>query len=453
MMRLLRLDAIQLLRDRLALGVLTVGLLSALLVVVTGNAWRSHLEAQSTLSAREAADALAAERVRWAEASALEPAEAALLPTRLFMPVRLTAPTLPDFSTGRSALEPVATSVRLSTRSDAMFTRYEVANAERLARGGLDLAFVAVVLAPLLLIGIGYGLFVTDREAGTARLWLSQAGSPVRLIVVRSVNRIALVFVPILLGGIALWVLGPDSGARAGATTHWLLVALLGLMFWWAAILFVNSFKITAETAALTLVALWTLLVFVIPVAIQAAATLIDPPPSRFEQIAVARAAEVASNRSYEDDHPELSSDTLEGRRASVEKGITIRKAVAEAVAPLHRAHDASMARQRLFSNRLALISPPVVTADALAGIARTDIAFYKHQREAAQTYLASLSHAVADAALGHRRVDAATFDALPRFEPPAAPPVRWAPVLWLAVMTGALGAGGLIRLRRASPI
>jgi hypothetical protein len=453
MMRLLRLDAIQLLRDRLALGVVVVGLLSALLVVATGSAWRSHLDAQSDLSSREAADALAAERVRWAEANTLEPAEAALLPTRLFMPIRLTAPTLPDFSTGRSALEPVATSVRLSTRPDAMFTRYQVANAERLARGGLDLAFVVVVIAPLLLIGIGYGLFVADREAGTARLWLTQAGSPLGLIAARSINRIALVFAPILLAGTALLLFGPDIGARAEAVASWLLVALLGLMFWWAVILVVNSFKITAETAALTLVALWTLLVFVMPVAIQAAATVIDPPPSRFEQIAVARAAEVASNRSYEDDHPELSSNTLEGRRASVEKGIAIRTAVAQALAPLHRAHKASMDRQRLFANRLALLSPPVLTADALAGIARTDVVFYERQREAAQAYLALLSQATAETALGQRPIDAAAFDALPRFEPPAAPPLRWTPVLWLAALTGALGAWALLRLRRASPI
>ncbi len=453
MIRLLHLDAVQLLRDLIARSVFGTGMVAALLAVISGNSWLTHLESQNDLSAQESAEALAAERVKWANVSTFEPAEAALLPTRLYMPIRLGEPTLPDFSNGRSQLEPVATTARLSTRPDAMFTRYQVENAERLARGGLDLAFVAVVLAPLLLIGIGYGLFVADREAGTARLWLSQAGSPLRLLTARSVNRLAIVFAPILIDGIALWLLGPDISGRAGPVMNWLMIALVGLMFWWAVILFVNSFTIASETAALTLAGLWTLLVFVLPVAIQAAATLINPPPSRFEQIAVARAAEVASNRSYEDDHPELSSDTLDERRASVEKGIEIRNAVAKAIAPLRRAHNQSMAEQRLFSQRLALLSPPVLTADALAEIARTDARFYERQREAAQAYLIPLGEAMAGTALGDRPVDGATFDALPRFQPPAAPSVRWMPIFWLMVLTGALGTWAIVRLRRAIPI
>ena len=453
MTRLLRTDWLQLGRDRLALGALAVGLLAALLAVISGHAWADRLRSQSTESVVESNEALTKAREAWVEAGTLDPPQAALLPGQLVTPLRLREPVLPDFSAGRSPLEPVATTVRMGTRPDALFTRYQVENPERLARGGLDLAFVAVVLAPLLLIGVGYGLFVADREAGTARLWLAQAGSPIKLLAARSVNRLALVFTPILLAGLALWLLGPDPSGRAGPVAAWLVVALLGLLFWWAVILAVNAFPIASETAALTLVGLWALLVFVLPVAAQAAASLINPPPSRFEQIAAARAAEVRANRSYDDDHPELSSSTLEGRRASVDKGIEVRRSVAEALAPIRREHAARMGAQQAFAGRLAFLSPPALTAEALAGIARTDARFYEGQRAAAAAHLQPLGAALADAALGRRAIDATTFDALPRFQPPHAPSVSPVPVIWLLALAAGLSAWAVSRLRRARPL
>lgn len=451
MIGLLRMDAVMLLRDRLALGALVVGLLAALLAVLAGHAWATQLDAGGKEAQFEASKAQATVRTQWAEARSLDPAEAVLLPGRLSTQLRIGTPILPDYSAGRSPIEPVAASARLATRPDSLFARYQVDNPERLARGGLDLAFVAVVLAPLLLIGLGYGVFVADRDTGTARLWLAQAGSPLRLLAVRSVNRLALILAPILLAALTLWVLGPPD--RAGAVLAWLTIALIGLLFWWAVILFVNSLPVAAETAALVLVGLWALFVFVVPVATVSAASLLNPPPSRFEQVAVGRAAEIRANRDYDDDHPELSSASLEGRRLSVEKGIEVRRSIAAAVDPLHLAHERQMEAQRRFARGLAFLSPPALTADALSAVARTDASFYDTQRRAAAQHLQPLGEALADAALARRPIDAATFDALPRFQPPPAPPMRLGPILWLLAVTAALGAWAIFRLRRARPL
>lgn len=450
-MRLLRMDALRLRRDRLAIGVLLVGLLACLLAAVSGYGLSARLAADRAASVAEAEAARATARDAWAEAGA--PEEAVLLPSRLATALHLAPPLLPDFSAGRSALEPTTASVRLSTRPDALFARYQLGNAEALARGRIDLAFVAVVLAPLLLIGLGYGVFAADRETGVARLWLAQAGSPLELLAARSVNRIALAFAPVLLAGIALWLVGPDPAARAGPVAAWLATALLGLLFWWAVVLLVNSFATAAETAALLLVGIWALLVFVAPVAASSTAALLNPPPSRFEQIAVARDAEVRANRDHEDDHPELSAATLEGRRASVRKGMEVRRAVATAVAPLARAQEERLAAQRLFSGRLGLLSPPAVTAEALAAVARTDAGSYAAQRRAAAAHLAPLSKALADAALGRRPVDAATFDALPRFAPPSASAARFGPAAWVLGVTLLLLFWAVARLRRVRPL
>lgn len=453
MLRLLRLDALQLLRDRLALTVLVIGSLACLIAGTVGHAWLASQLEDASAVAQTATTERGTSREQWAKAPGVPPEEAVLLPTRLTVSTQIAPPLLPDFTVARSALEPNAASVRLATRPDALFTRYQVANPERLARGGVDLSFVAVALAPLLLIGLGYGVFVGDRDSGTARLWLAQAGSPLRLLAVRSFNRLALVVLPLAAAVLTLLALGPDIDGRWAAGGLWLVVALIGLLFWWAVILLVNSLRVSAETAALVLVAAWAALVFVIPVATASAATVLNPPPSRFEQIAAARSAEVRASRDFDDDHPDLSSSTLEGRRTSVLKGVEVRAAVAEAVRPLAQAYDERIAAQRTFLRRLAVLSPPALTADALASVARTDLDFYASQRRAVVDYLEPFGRALTSATQGGRAIDAATFDALPRFSAPPPPPVRLAPAGWVLLITSALMLWALARLRRIQPL
>lgn len=279
---------------------------------------------------------------------------------------------------------------------------------------------------------------------------VAQAGTPLRLIVMRSVNRLALAFIPILLAGFVLWLAG--SIGRGGVILEWLGVVALVLCFWWSLVLLINCFRIGAETAALALVGLWTLLVFVAPVAIGSAAALINPPPSRFEEIAAARAAEIAATRSYEDDHPELSSSTLEGRRATTRKGIEVRHTIARVIAPLQTETERQFFAQRRFEQRLSLLSPSLLASDTLASIAHTDSAAYTTQREAAVEYLGTLAEALASVALGKRPIDTATFDALPRFEPPSPTQPPLFPILWIMIVTIAIVSIALLRLRRAKP-
>lgn len=453
MMRLLRLDALQLIRDRLAVGVLAAGLVACLVAVITGMAWQDHLTRDREAVHAEIQTSEVKQRDRWADTKGQEDPvkviDVALLGGSTT--VQLAPPLLPDFTVGRSGIEPTATNIGIGTRENAMFGRYQVENPESLSRGSLDLGFVALVIAPLLLIGLGYGVFTGDRESGTARLWLAQAGTPLRLIAVRSANRLALVVVPILLAAFALWIAGPTG--RGGAILGWLGVVALVLCFWWSLALLVNSFRVSAETAALVLVGLWTLLVFAAPVAIGAAAGLINPPPSRFEGVATARVAELAATQEYEDDHPELVFATLEGRREWLRKGNEVRQTILEAVAPIEAETAKQFTAQRRFGQWLALISPSLLASDALAGIARTDSTAYAEQREAVKTYSRSRKAILVSAAFGERPIDTATFDALPRFNPPPPSPRSLFPVLWIAIVTMGMAAFAIIRLRRVRPV
>lgn len=329
-MGLLGIETRLLLRSRLALLVLALLIAVVALAVANG---RALLAEQITARAAATAEIVEANaKLQEQLAKGLPPEEAVLLPLRVRTPVIAPLPPLVDASAGRASFEPNSATAGLRARADTMFRRTSLENPERLARGQLDLGFVAVVIAPLMLIALGAGLFTADRDSGAARLVLAQAGSVGALLVARSLPRLALVALPILVGLLILLLTGPDIPGRAAAALFWALIAMLSLAAWWAAVLLVNSLRITAETAALGLVGLWALLTLVMPALIAANAQLIHPAPSRFAEIAAARSAEINASTAWETDHPDLASGEVASRRASVARGAGINARVEAAV-------------------------------------------------------------------------------------------------------------------------
>jgi ABC-type transport system involved in multi-copper enzyme maturation permease subunit len=449
---LLQMDARQLVRDRLSFIILVIGLVCAFAAAATGAAWIDRLQAERT--AFLAADAENAVKFLGSiSKAAADPEAAAGLPSRVTRPVAFPTPRLADFSIGRSDIEPTTATLRMRARADTLFRNYQIDNPERLARGRLDLSFVAVVLSPLLLIALGYGVFASDRERGTARLILAQAGSPAALLAARSVNRLALVLAPLLLGAGWLLLAGPAIEGRPAAAGLWLTVAALGLLFWWALVLLVNSLRVTAESAALALIATWALLVFVAPAAINAGAQAVYPPPSRLTQIVEGRAAEIGANTAYENDHPTLAVTGPARVRESIARNYQIGLDVERQVAPGVLAFETHLARQQALVARAQLTSPSMTVAGVLASIAGTDAAAYNGLRAGARESLTAFKRTLAEPVEKGRPFDA-TMDAEFKAYLPDHPSVRLpADAWWVAALTALAGGLAAARLRRASPI
>lgn len=447
MLRLIALDARQLLRERLAFVILFVAVAACALAFVNGRAVMTQQIEGRAFSAAE--DAKTDKTFREGLAKPTPPEDSILRAGRVSLPIAAPVPPLADFSAGRASFENYTTVVRLRARADTLFKRTQLDNPELLARGSLDLGFVAIVIAPLLLIGLGYGLFTADRDSGAARLILAQGGTPTRLLAARSVLRLGLVILPIAAAAAALLAFGPDLAGRAAAAWQWLGIGLLLMAFWWGVILLINSLKISAETAALALVGLWALLTLILPILIVAAAHLAYPPPSRFAEIAAARAAEVSATTAYENDHPDLASEDFAGRLASVRKSLEIGTTIDRAVKPVSERFADGLAEQQRLSQTMRYLSPPLVAGDALAGIAGTDSEAQLSFRRATADYLVELKAALGAMIEAGKPIGLAEYDSLPRFafvRPAQA--TAW-PALFIALLTGALLVAAFIRFRR----
>lgn len=440
MLALITLEVRLLIRERMAGILLAITIAACALAFVNGRVLLGQQLAGRAASAAEDAKTDSAFREKLGKPTKIE--DAILYPLRVKLPLAAPLPPLVDFTAGRAAFENYSTTITLRSRVDTLFRRTQLDNPEMTMRGAFDLGFVVIVVAPLLLIGLGYGLFAADRDSGAARLMLAQAGTPLRLLVVRSVPRLALVLTPILLTALALLAAGPAIVGRETAALAWLAISAILLLFWWSVVLLINSLRVTAETAALALVGAWALATLVLPPLIAAIAHIAYPPPSRFDEIATARAVEVASTTAYENDHADLASEDVAGRLASARKTYAIGRSVGAATAPVSEAFDAQLARQQRVSRTLTWASPSLVAAEALAAVAGTDGPTWLGFRQATAAYLADVKGRLGGFIERGAIMTGADYAALPRFAWQPRPERAGTALLILLLLT--LGIGGI---------
>ncbi len=438
---MIALELRMMLRDRAALSLLAVLAGALVLACLSGAAlMQSQIEGRAAAQLRQTE---AAEQLRERLADAELPREEAILtPYRLRQVLIAPLPVLADLSVGRAALDPYAATVSMRTSRDTLFQRSGLENPELLVRGGIDLGFVVVVLAPLVLIGLLYGLFAADRDSGMARLIVAQAGDPVRLVIARIAPRLLLVLLAIAAAVLVQLATGPDVAGRWQAAGVWLLVAAVFLLFWAACGACINSLEIGAETAAFTLVALWALVTLVLPATFSAIVQASYPPPSRFEQIAAARAAEVASTEAYENDHPEIASGEFEGRLVSIRKTWDVAQKVEAATDPIDRRFTEQLAAQQRVAEALSWSSPALVAKRALEQAAGTHAAAGQDFRTTSEEHRAALRRFSGGFVERGTIMQAADAEQIPRF---AWSPARVVP--WSAIATLSLLAAGLMLL------
>ncbi|GGI80674.1 hypothetical protein GCM10007973_16440 [Polymorphobacter multimanifer] len=448
MLDLIAIETRQLRRDIVAVIALVVIFLAACLAVANGRALLTAQQAGREAAAAETAKAEAAIAEKFAEP--MEPTDAIYLPFRINMGIAAPLPPLLDASAGRAGFDSYATTANLRARAATLFKRTQLGTPELLARGSFDLGFVAIIIAPLLLIGLGHGVFVADRDSGTARLVLAQAGGPGRLLLARSLPRLVLVIAPLLLALGWLLMAGPSVPGRATSALSWGLVVLLYLALWWAIILFANTLRITAEPAALALVSAWALVTLVLPALITAIAQIAYPPPSRFEQIAAARAAEIAATSAWDNDHKKPPAGDVAGAIADLRRSVAIGTSVEAAVTPINQAFDDRLERQQTAVATLSLLSPARIAADALAISAGTDSASALAFRRSAAAYVQALKAPMIQLAKDGTAITTAAYAALPRYSPPPPQPAPFAAIIYLAAASSAIG---LLAARRFSGI
>ncbi len=447
---------------------------AALLLVLLGlglfNGWRfaRQLSAhQEALAAQESArrDALA----RQAEdllarripepPSWQSPTQPFAVGNRLAQP-RATLPPGPlgAFSVGQLDLLPVSFQVTLMGRAvDAGGETLE--HPAHLATGAFDLGFVLLYLLPLFILGLSFDVLSREREDGTLRLILVQAAGLSRWVLTRLAVRALAVLGLCALVGVA----GFASGGEAGVSRllAWLALVTAYGAFWFSLALAVNALGHGSATNALVLVGLWLALVVVVPAAAQATVGRLYPVPSRVALAGEARraAAEASKEGSqllarYYEDHPELAPAGSGGAEAFLATSIAVQEETARRTAPVHAAFQAQLQRQQDALGGFRFVSPALAFQQGLQDVAGSGAARHQHFVQQVERFQQAWRESLLPRVFAARPLDAAGYQALPRFvyqEEPAREPLARAAAALLALVlpSAAVLAFGLGRLRR----
>ncbi len=288
---------------------------------------------------------------------------------------------LSPLAAGVSDLAPSRLEIKLNTLFGFADT-YDFENPRGLALGRFDLAFAIVFLLPIGLLLL-FALLVTfERDRDMLRLIAAQATHP-RIWIGARVAAILAWACPVLAAALlaALVTAGVPLDDVLPALGAALLIVVLYTLFWSGIALIVLARQPGAGAALGSFAAIWAMLTIGLPLAVSAAAGLLDPPPSTVhyvdgqrrigDDIQKKRDALIAKAMAA---RPDLRAYT--DRIGSLDHATRLSFLVPETerrLAPLKGAIDDHRARQEKLAGWAGYAIPTLGVENALTRLAGTD--------------------------------------------------------------------------------
>ena len=296
--------------------------------------------------------------------------------------------------------------------------------------GSFDLAFVFALLAPLLLIALGYGVLADDQERKVLPLIRAQGGSLPHLLALRLTLRLATVLgASLLLQAVAvIWLELPIDGRFLDGV----LVLVAYLVLWSGLIGLLAAWLRTPTVCALAMVGLWLATGVVAPAVANVALETFFPTPQGLELTVRQRmvvhdgwdrprqaALEPFFRRRPHLPRPDVPTDRFSWTwyYANWEAG----DVAVERLAWQYR--DNLLARHR-WTERLALFMPPVQAGLLWTRIAQTDLPARLDHLASVRRYHEQLKGFFYPRILAEAKIQADDLRNLPRhrFQPPWSP-------------------------------
>jgi len=342
--------------------------------------------------------------------------------------------------------------------------------------GQLTPAFVLQVVAPLLLIFLGYGALARETERGTLRLLMMQGAS--RGEVVRG-KLLALGTVAMLAGLPAMIGFALIAGQPGAFALPMLTIALgyfVWLALWVVAILLVSAMVRRSRDALLALVAIWAVTVVLLPRIAPDMASAAVPLQNRLQtEVAIARdLREMGDSHNPDDPHFAAFKQSVLDRYGvkHVEDlpvnykgilGMEGERLTSELFGRYAEESYAAQKRQNLLVEAAGLLSPAIAIRSLSMAAAGTDFAGHRRFLDQAEAYRYDLVQRLnklqaddvsyADDTAGdpgadrRKRVSASNWQAMPdfTFAPPRAADLARGALPGLAIVLLWLGIASLL--------
>ena len=329
---------------------------------------------------------------------------------------------LTALAVGQSDLLPYYYDVNIYTNESSFQQNGEVENPLNLMVGRFDLAFVVIYLLPLLVLAMSFNVLSEEREQGTLALTLSQPVSARNVVTAKLAFR-ALLVVGMVLAVSLLGILATGGLGSPGRVLLWCATIVAYSLFWFVLAAWVNTLRRSSAWNATVLVGAWLVLVVVAPAAINIAAGLLHPLPSRVEMITAQREAsnDAVNQRSellarYLEDHPEMAEGVVADEPGLGALAWAATDAVNRRLEEVTSEHDGQRAEQIVLVRRYRFLSPALLAQEVLIDAAGTGDARFAHFQAQVRAFAEQWQEFFVPAILADEQMTASVLPDLPRF-------------------------------------
>jgi ABC-2 type transport system permease protein len=281
-----------------------------------------------------------------------------------------------------------------TTTDESIAQTANLENPSYLQTGRFDLSFVLVYLYPLFVLAMSYDVISSEREKGTLALALSQPISIRTWIAVRLAVRFVAITAAVtaIVLATSLVLAAPLTDPETALSIVLWFAAMVGYgAVWFTVAAFANLFsRAHSSVNAIVVGSAWILLVLILPMTVNVAASFAHPLPSRVALIGAFRTAEDASRgegnglvlRHYTE-HPDLIPDGAPMDKADLSIMLYKVNREAERLAdPVLERFGTQLRRQRRLVDRYTWLSPAMSMQTLLDEIAGTGTARYERFRQ-----------------------------------------------------------------------
>lgn len=302
----------------------------------------------------------------------------------------------------------------------------ELSNPVQLLFGSFDLAFVCIYLLPLLVLAFSYNILSSEKESGVLRLTMAQ---PVSLypwlvgkLLLRFIVLTGIISVSILF---SLSVFGIDVIGNIGAIARLMTIVMAYVFFWFSVSFFINLLGNSSGSNAVSLVAIWMVLVLLVPSIISQTANAFYPVPSRTimihefreeKALASKRADEIL--KSFYREHPELApKDSTEKNPYRWWLGnFAANEVIHKSVQPIMESYSQALDKQQSWVNQWAFLSPAILLLNGLNDLAGTSPAHYTDFRSQVIAFSDTWHAYFRTRMFRNEKMDSKDFETLPRY-------------------------------------
>lgn len=446
-MSLVRAELRLILRSRLAAASLVLLFLLSALSIWSG---LSAVDRQQATIARATAEQ-ARDLAAVAEAYGKPDGEAGYAAYYAFLLTSDRPSPLAFLALGQRDVQPPVLRVRALSLQQQLYES-ETMNAEGALPGVFDFAFVAIYLAPLIVIALTHDLITGEREGGRLRLLLSMPGSGLwrRRILLRHLLTTTTILVPAVIATIV-------TGAPMLLALAVMIVVAVYVAFWFGLSLLVAARVRASATAAAASVGCWIALTLLLPTLANAAIMRAIPVSKGIDltlaqREIVHRGWDIPKAATFERflaTHPEWRGyETFEGR-FHWKWLFAMHQVGDEAVAPQVAAYRASLLAREQWTTRLGWLLPNVAAQGILHRLADADLVAQLDYHDSIGAFHEQLRSFFYPYLFLDRPFTRADFDVLPSYDARTGTASLPAiPMLMLLVITAFMLGAGAAQLR-----